>query len=163
MIYTMERFVTMVRIITDSAADFEPAELERLTVTCIPLTVMFGEQEYHENIDLSKERFYELLLSNEELPKTAQASPENVPGKTMGMRKGMVYLCKRLDLKPMDPAFPLYVMYTNKRYVAEELADRLRAQGLEIPDERIIAVGAAIGSHVGPEACGLVYVGAEAR
>lgn len=66
----------MVRIITDSAADFEPAELERLTVTCIPLTVMFGEQEYHENIDLSKERFYELLLSNEELPKTAQASPE---------------------------------------------------------------------------------------
>lgn len=293
MIYTMERFVTMVRIITDSAADFEPAELERLTVTCIPLTVMFGEQEYHENIDLSKERFYELLLSNEELPKTAQASPEillnlftdameageeavyitlssalsgtyqnacmirdmaggkglhvvdslhatggqrllvehavklrdegksaseiveavkflqgrivlyacidtleylykggrishtaytigslaqikpiitvntagqvDVPGKTMGMRKGMVYLCKRLDLKPMDPAFPLYVMYTNKRYVAEELADRLRAQGLEIPDERIIAVGAAIGSHVGPEACGLVYVGAEAR
>ena len=279
----------MVRIITDSAADFEPVELERLQVRCIPLTVMFGNQEYHENVDLSKTRFYELLLSGSELPKTAQASPEillnlftdameageeavyitlssalsgtyqnacmirdmasgkglyvvdglhatggqrllvehavklrdegksaaeiveavkalqgrivlyacidtleylykggrishtaytigslaqikpiitvnaagqvDVPGKAIGMRKGMVYLCKRLELKPMDPAFPLYVMYTNNRSVAEELADRLRAQGFVIPDERIIAVGAAIGSHVGPDACGLVYVG----
>ena len=276
----------MVRIITDSAADFEPVELERLQVRCIPLTVMFGNQEYHENVDLSKTRFYELLLSGSELPKTAQASPEillnlftdameageeavyitlssalsgtyqnacmirdmasgkglyvvdglhatggqrllvehavklrdegksaaeiveavkalqgrivlyacidtleylykggrishtaytigslaqikpiitvnaagqvDVPGKAIGMRKGMVYLCKRLELKPMDPAFPLYVMYTNNRSVAEELADRLRAQGFVIPDERIIAVGAAIGSHVGPDACGLV-------
>ena len=53
---------------------------------------------------------------------------------------------------------PLYVMYTNNRSVGEALAERLRTQGLEIPDDRIIAVGAAIGSHIGPEACGLVYV-----
>ena len=33
-----------------------------------------------------------------------------------------------------------------------------RALGIEVPEERIINVGAAIGTHVGPKACGLVYV-----
>ena len=66
----------MVRIITDSAADFEPRELEQLNIACIPLKVMFGDAEYEENISLSKDRFYELLLANEDLPKTSQASPQ---------------------------------------------------------------------------------------
>ena len=66
----------MVRIITDSAADFEPAELKKWKITCIPLTVMFGDEEYQENVSLSKEKFYELLLSSDALPKTAQASPQ---------------------------------------------------------------------------------------
>ena len=50
----------MVRIITDSAADFEPAELEKLNISCIPLSVMLEEKSYRENIDLGKKRFYEL-------------------------------------------------------------------------------------------------------
>ena len=33
--------------------------------------------------------------------------------------------------------------------------------GIPVPDERIIQVGAAIGSHIGPDACGLVYVAAK--
>jgi fatty acid-binding protein DegV len=49
-------------------------------------------------------------------------------------------------------------MYTSDRSVGEALAQRFRAMGYEIPDERIVAVGAAIGSHVGPNACGMVYV-----
>ena len=51
----------MVRIITDSAADFEPWELEKQNIYCIPLTVFFGEQEYQENVNLSKDQFYALL------------------------------------------------------------------------------------------------------
>lgn len=54
----------MVRIITDSASDFEPAELKVLRIACIPLRVMFGQQEYEENLDLSKERFYLLQASS---------------------------------------------------------------------------------------------------
>jgi fatty acid-binding protein DegV len=51
-------------------------------------------------------------------------------------------------------------MYTNNRSVAETLAQRLEVQGWgTIPAERIIPVGAAIGAHVGPDACGIVYVG----
>ena len=66
----------MIRIITDSAADLEPCEYEKLNITCIPLTVMFGEDEYQENVNLGKDQFYELLLSSEHPPKTAQPSPQ---------------------------------------------------------------------------------------
>ena len=277
----------MVHIITDSAADLEPREYEALGVTCIPLRVAFGDREYQENVDLSKDRFYELLLEGGEFPKTSQASPAvleeifehakeaqdeavyitlssalsgtyqtacmvredvdygrafvfdsknatggqrmlvehacrlrdqgldaagiiagleairdrielyavvntlenlhkggrishavytlgnlaqikpiisvdtegkvNLPGKAMGMRKGMDFLGKRLSARKPDGAYPLYVMYTNDRSVAETLAQRLEANGWKI--ERIIQVGAAIGTHIGAEACGIVYVG----
>ncbi len=275
----------MVRIITDSAADFSPRELEQLNITCIPLKVMFGDTEYEENISLSKDQFYELLLSNEDLPKTSQASPQilmdlfeeahaqgeeaiyitlasalsgtyqtammtrsmldydtchvfdsrnatggqrmiveyavklrdagksaaeilealedvrdrvvlyacidtleylykggrisqtvyklgtlanikpiisveadgsiAIPAKAMGMRKGMDILCKHLQ-NP-DPDFPVYAMYTNTRSVAETLAQKMG----NVDDEHIIQVGAAIGSHVGPDACGLVFIAAK--
>ena len=278
----------MVRIITDSAADFEPRELENLNITCIPLTVSFGSDDYQENVNLDKTRFYELLAASQEFPKTAQASPQilmdlfeaaeaagdeaiyitlssalsgtyqsamavrnmvdgescyvfdgkngtggqrmvveravqlrdaglsakriiaelesfrdkivlfacintlenlykggrisqtayaigslaqikpiiqvdvegrvTVPAKAMGMRKGMDLLCKRLEAQPMDENHPLYVMYTNDRAVAEALAQRLAESGYPVPQERIIQVGAAIGTHIGPNACGLVYV-----
>lgn len=281
----------MVRLITDSAADFEPWELEQLGVSCIPLTVMFGETEYQENVNLSKALFYELLASSKELPKTSQASPqilldyfedakangdeaiyislssalsgtyqsavmtknlvdsddcyvvdslngtggqrmvvehavrlrsegktaaeivagiealrsrivlyacmntlENlyrggrisqtaytignlaqikpiiqvdlqghvaVPAKAMGMRKGMDYLCKQVAKATPDMSFPFYVMYTSNRSVAETLAEHICALGYDIPDNRIIQVGAAIGTHVGPDAVGYVYIGEE--
>ena len=279
----------MVHIITDSAADLQPQEYEKLGVTCIPLRVAFGDAEYQENVDLSKDQFYELLLAEGEFPKTSQAAPAvlegifeavkakgeeavyitlssslsgtyqtacmvredvehpgnhvfdgknatggqrmlveyacrlrdegrdaagiiagleairdrielyacvntleylhkggrtshavytlgslaqikpiisvdvegkvTLPGKVMGMRKGMDYLGKRLEARKPDGAHPLYVMYTNDRSVAETLAQRLNTHGWEIPQERIIQVGAAIGAHIGPEACGIVYVG----
>ena len=68
----------MVRIITDSAADFEPRELEQLNIICIPITVIFGDEEYQENVNLTKDRFYELLLSAANPPKSAQPSPQHL-------------------------------------------------------------------------------------
>lgn len=278
----------MVRIITDSAADFEPWELEELGIRCIPLTVIFGEAEYQENVNLSKERFYSLLEESGEMPKTAQASPTvlmelfreakqagdetvyitlssalsgtyqsaimaleiaeyeggfvvdsrnatggqrllveyavrlrregksaaeivagvesirdhivlyacidtleylyrggrishtaykigtlaqvkpiirvslegrvEVPSKAMGMRKGMDFLCKRIEQQAPSENHPLYVMYTADRATGEALAQKVRQMGFDVPQGRIINVGAAIGSHVGPNACGIVYV-----
>ena len=279
----------MVRIITDSAADLEPQEYAALNITCIPLSVSFGDREYQENVNLSKDQFYDLLLHSGEIPKTAQASPQvlldlfldakkageeaiyfslssaisgtyqtacatramaewegcyvvdtknatggqrmlvqyaaklrddgltarqiveqvealrdrivlfacmdtleylykggrinqtvyklgtlaqvkpiirvsetgaiEVPAKAMGMRKGMEFLCKRLEVRQPDPAFPLYAMYTGDRTNGLALAERFRELGYDVPEERVINVGAAIGSHVGPNACGMVYVG----
>ena len=83
----------------------------------------------------------------------------DIPAKAMGMRKGMDHLCKQADAKKPDPDFPLYVMYTDDRSVAETLAVRLAEHGHAIHEKHIIQVGAAIGSHIGPKACGLVYVG----
>ena len=278
----------MVRIITDSAADFEPQELEQLQITCIPLGVTFGEQSYQDGVELNKAQFYEKLLSSDALPQTSQPSPalledlftqiheagdeavyitlssglsgtfqtarmicgdldfdgcfvvdgmnatggqrmlveqacklrdagksaaeiaagveslrsrvrlyaclntlENlyrggrishtvykvgsmaqikpiisidaegkvaVPGKAMGMRKGMDTLCKYLDTHQPDGDFTVYLMYTNQRGAAETLGQRMEAHGKSIPGDRIIGVGAAIGTHIGPEACGVVYI-----
>ena len=70
----------MIRIITDSAADFELWELEKRNITCIPLVVMFDETEYQENVNLTKAEFYDLLAASKTLPKTAQASPPDSAG-----------------------------------------------------------------------------------
>lgn len=275
----------MVRIITDSAADFEPWELEEMNISYIYLPVMMGEKEYRD--ELTKDGFYELLKQTEVLPKTAQESPQvlmdlfeeakaqgdeaiyislssalsgtyqnavmsrnlvdcddcyvvdsrnatggqhmlveyavqlrdagknakeivealeelrgrielyacidtleylyrggrishttykvgtfanikpiitvekngqiGVPGKSMGMRKGMDNLCKRVTEKMPDPAFPLWVMYTDDRSVAETFIKRLEAFGIEVSNGHVLQVGSVIGSHIGPHACGLVY------
>lgn len=278
----------MVRIITDSAADFEPWELEKNNISCIPIKVMLDDKEYEENINLSKDQFYELLASTGASPKTSQPSLQyladlfdqakqsgeeavyitlssalsgtyqsavmtkedaesdaclvldsknatggqrllveyalrlrdegktaqeivagvesirdkivlyacidtleylyrggrishtvyklgsmaqvkpiirvseeggiEVPAKAIGMRKGMDYLCKRLEQQKPSKAHNLYVMYTADRTNGEVLAKKVRDLGYDVPDERIINVGAGIGSHIGPNACGIVYV-----
>ena len=66
----------MIRIITDSAADMEKEELEKYSITSIPLSVSFGEKNYLDGVDLDKEKFYELLKTEKEFPKTSQPSPE---------------------------------------------------------------------------------------
>lgn len=278
----------MVQIITDSAADFEPWELEKLGITCIPLTVIFEDEEYQENVDLSKEQFYKKLKAAQVLPKTAQASPQilidlfknaaengreaiyiclssalsgtyqsarmakstvdsdlcyvvdslngtggqrmvveyavklrdegksaadivaalerfrdrvtlyacmdtlenlymggrishttyklgtmanikpiitvdqsgrvQVPAKAIGLRRGMDQLSKLVEKTPVDTSFPFYVMYTDNRENARCFAQCLQKAGLEIPEEHIIQVGAAIGTHIGPNAIGYVYI-----
>ena len=62
-----------VRIITDSGSDILPGEIEGLIV--LPLTIAFGNDVYHDGVDLSHERFFELLAENKELPTTGQVPP----------------------------------------------------------------------------------------
>jgi DegV family protein with EDD domain len=278
----------MVRLITDSAADCEPFELEKLNIACIPIKVMLADTEYEENVSLSKDQFFALLKETGASPKTSQPAPAvlmdffddakkageealyislssgisgtyqtarmtcedadsdlcfvldslnatggqrlqleyaarlrdegksaaeimeavkaiqgkivlyacmdtleylyrggrisqtvyklgtmaqvkpilrvteagaiEVPAKAMGMRKGMDFLCKRVEARKPDLNHNFYAMYTGDRSNGVALAEKFRAMGYDIPDEKIINVGAAIGSHVGPNACGMVYV-----
>ena len=278
----------MVRIITDSAADFEPTELERYNIACIPLSVMLDGKSYLENVNLSKQEFYELLASTGAAPQTSQPAPNllfehfrdaknagdeaiyipissgisgtyqtalitlddvecddcyvvdslnatagqrilveyavrlrdegksareivaaleevrdqvvlyacidtleylyrggrisqtvyklgtmaqvkpiirvsetgtiEVPAKAMGMRKGMDQLCKRLETQKPRSGFRIYIMYTADRSIGETLAQKVAAMGYEIAEDQIVQVGAAIGSHIGPGACGVAYI-----
>lgn len=68
----------MVRIITDSAADFEPQELTEKNIVCTPMRITFGDAEYIENVNLNKTEFYTLLQESDVFPKTAQPSPFDV-------------------------------------------------------------------------------------
>ena len=66
----------MVRIITDSASDFEPDEIAKLSLYSVPLSVSFGDATYQENVNLSKKMFYHLLEREPHMPRTSQPSPQ---------------------------------------------------------------------------------------
>ena len=63
-----------IRIITDSASDIVSGECpENLTV--LPMTITFGETTYHDGVDITHERFYEMLVESDALPTTGQVTP----------------------------------------------------------------------------------------
>ena len=62
-----------VRIITDSGSDFLAGDHPALDV--LPLTIAFGTDIYHADVDLPRERFYELLVERDEFPTTGQVNP----------------------------------------------------------------------------------------
>lgn len=66
-------FAMSIRIITDSASDMSPAEHPALRV--LPLSVTFGTDVYMDGIDIDHQRFYEMLVERDELPKTGQVNP----------------------------------------------------------------------------------------
>ena len=65
----------MLIIATDSAADFEMEELQQMNVTYLPMSVNFGNDSYLENIDITKNEFFERLKSDPNFPKTSQPAP----------------------------------------------------------------------------------------
>lgn len=66
-----------IRIITDSAADYSAEEIAKRKITCIPMSVTFGEKEYLDGKDITKEEFFELLIMSKDFPKTSQPAPAN--------------------------------------------------------------------------------------
>ncbi len=64
----------MVRIIIDSTVDLP--EKVKNTLDVVPLTVVFGTEEYMDGVTISHEEFYEKLVETDVLPRTSQATPE---------------------------------------------------------------------------------------
>jgi DegV family protein with EDD domain len=64
----------LVRIVTDSTADL-PAELAGdLSITVVPLQIIFGEETFRDGIDMDAASFFERLRASKELPSTSQPS-----------------------------------------------------------------------------------------
>ncbi|MEF9970557.1 MAG: DegV family protein [Ruthenibacterium sp.] len=66
----------MIRILTDSTADISIAEANELGIAVVPLQVNFGDEHFQDGVDLSMERFYDMLAAAEKLPTTSQPSPD---------------------------------------------------------------------------------------
>ena len=64
-----------IRIITDSAADFDLAVAKRRQVNVVPMAVQFGNASFLAGKNLSNEVFYQLLLEGKENPTTSQPTP----------------------------------------------------------------------------------------
>ena len=64
-----------VRIITDSASDFDLEVAKRRRITVVPMTVQFGSAAFIPGKNLSNDTFYQLLQEGKENPYTSQPSP----------------------------------------------------------------------------------------
>ena len=64
-----------VQILVDSTADFSAMEIEKRQITCIPMTVAFGNEQYTDGVNLTKEEFFVKLMNEKDFPKTSQPSP----------------------------------------------------------------------------------------
>ena len=62
------------RIIVDSTADLVPEIKERVHI--VPLTVLFGDEEYIDGVTIDHETFYNRLIGSDVLPTTSQATPD---------------------------------------------------------------------------------------
>ena len=65
----------MVKIITDSTADFTAAEAAELGIDIVHLRTRFGDEEYIDGVDTTPHQFYEQLVESDVLPTTSQPSP----------------------------------------------------------------------------------------
>lgn len=59
-------------IVTDSAAYLDPEVAQANKIIVVPITVIFGQQTYLENIEISTTEFYEKMRTTDKLPTTSQ-------------------------------------------------------------------------------------------
>ena len=67
----------MIRILVDTSSDYTVEEIKEKGMELAPLHITIGESDYRDAYDLSKDKFYELLTSSEEVPKTSQPTPQD--------------------------------------------------------------------------------------
>lgn len=65
----------MIKLLIDSAADISKEEAEKLGIEMIPLIITIDNKHYYDGVDLLPQKFYELLIESDSLPKTSQITP----------------------------------------------------------------------------------------
>ncbi len=63
------------RIVTDSLSDLTSEMAEKLDITVVPLTVLFGRQTYLDRVTISTDEFYDRLVHGSVWPTTTQPTP----------------------------------------------------------------------------------------
>jgi DegV family protein with EDD domain len=65
----------MIRFVTDSTCEAPDELLSHRAVTIVPLYVLFGQQSFKDNVDITRQEFWNRLPSANPLPTTSQAPP----------------------------------------------------------------------------------------
>jgi len=63
------------RIVTDSTCDLPRDAIQALGITVVPLSILFGDEELLDGIDIQAEQFFRRLERDPHMPTTAQPSP----------------------------------------------------------------------------------------
>ncbi len=79
-----------------------------------------------------------------------------VAAKAIGVPRAMATILTKLKADRLDPAFPLYTLYSSGRENSDVFVQKLAAAGYE--SAACLQVGPTIGAHVGPGVYGVIYV-----
>ncbi len=79
-----------------------------------------------------------------------------IVGKCLGVNKAVNQLIKHLQEKPRNEAFPVYPIYSFGTTNCQRMEERVEKEGIWLSER--LQIGATIGTHIGPEAFGMVYV-----
>ncbi len=71
----MTNTTSAIRVVTDSTCDLPSDAVEALGITVVPLTVLFGEEELRDGVDITAEQFFRRLGREKVLPTTAAPGP----------------------------------------------------------------------------------------
>lgn len=63
-----------IKLICDSLCDIPDELYDKEYLEIVPLTLILDGKEYRDNIDITKEEFYQRALKSSEIPKTSQAT-----------------------------------------------------------------------------------------
>lgn len=66
-----------IKIVTDSTADLPPRLAEDLGITVVPVYLRFGDEVFHDRVDISADEFYRRLMHDTIHPSTTQPSPQD--------------------------------------------------------------------------------------
>ena len=69
--------MSKIAVVTDSNSGITQKEPKELGLYVLPMPFMIGDDTYYEDVNLTQEQFYELLLGGENIS-TSQPSPEEV-------------------------------------------------------------------------------------
>ena len=66
----------MIHLVTDSTSDLTQEQAASLQIRVVPLTVIFGEEERLDGVDIFADEFYSRLPTADPSPRTSQPTPE---------------------------------------------------------------------------------------
>ena len=81
--------------------------------------------------------------------------------KAFGITQGAHKLIEKMQEIPADPTFGYIPIYADNSKNTCNFVARAKERGFEIDESNLTPIGATIGSHIGPNALGIVFVAKE--
>ena len=66
--------MSKIKIATDSTADIPKSFCEELNISVLPLTILAGEKEYRDGVDITPFEFYQIIDASKTLPVSSQVA-----------------------------------------------------------------------------------------
>ncbi|MGQ9598848.1 MAG: DegV family protein [Anaerolineae bacterium] len=102
--------MSRVQVVTDSTADIPADMATELGISIVPCYVMFGAETYRDGLELTRDQFYEKLITSRELPTTAAPPPaayEKVYRQLAAESKGIISIHLAANLSNLHRAASL--------------------------------------------------------